>query len=218
MLAAEAAVMTEAEWLSSTDPEAMLRSLIGRYSAQKRRGGSPDFEKLRLFACACLRRIWDLLDEDHRRSVEMIENCAPSPKPGELLAARRVRRAAGNRASIEYDRVSRTVPRDRRACLRAWARNVASSAVWQAADKSPAKAANCHREVAQAAHSLQLAEGATSHGPDLGYIGYQLPADGELVAQAALLREVVGNPFIGSARAKAETQSQRKPKPDIPSS
>jgi hypothetical protein len=195
--------MTEAEWLSSTDPAAMLRSLVGRYSAQKRRGESPDFERLRLFACACLRRIWDLLDEDHRRSVEMIEDFARSPKPGGLLAARKVRRAAGNQASIEYDRLSRAVPRDRRACLRAWARNVASSAVWQAADKNPAKAATCHREVAQAVHSLQLADGASASGPDPGYIGYELPADGELVAQAALLREDVGNPFISGARAKA---------------
>jgi hypothetical protein len=188
--------MTEAEWLCSTDPVAMLRSLIGRYSAQKRRGESPDFERLRLFACACLRRIWDLLDDDHRRSVEMIEDYARSPKPGGLFAARRVRRAAGNQASIDYDRLSRALPRDRRACLRAWARNVASSAVWQAADKNPAKAANCHRQVAEAVHSIQLAEGATANGPDPGYIGYQLRPDGEMVAQAALLREIVGNSFV----------------------
>ena len=65
-----------------------------------------------------------------------------------------------------------------------------------AQEKNPAKAANCHREVAEAVHSIQLAEGATANGPDPGYIGYQLPPDGEVVAQAALLREVVGNPFI----------------------
>jgi hypothetical protein len=64
--------MTQSEWLRCTDPAAMLRSLISRYSAQKRRGESPDFERLRLFACACLRRIWHLLDDDDRRSVEMI--------------------------------------------------------------------------------------------------------------------------------------------------
>jgi hypothetical protein len=42
--------MTEAQWLTSTDPAAMLRSLVGRYSAQKRRGETPDLERLRLFA------------------------------------------------------------------------------------------------------------------------------------------------------------------------
>src|SRR5262249_60185825 len=107
-----------------------------------------------------------------RRSVEMIEDFARTPKPGGLLAARRTRRAAGNQASIEYDRVSRAVPRDRLACLRAWARNVASSAVWQAAEKNPATAANWHREVAQAGHSLLLAHGAAASGPDPGASGY----------------------------------------------
>jgi len=191
--------MTEAEWLSSTNPAAMLRSLIRRYSAQKRRGESPDFEKLRKFACACLRRIWPLLDDDHRRSVQMIEDFVRSPKPGALLAARRVRREAGNQANKEFYRLTRAIPRDRRVCLRSWARLVASSAVWQAADKNPAKAANCHCEVAQAVHSVRLADGATVSGPDPGFIGYELPAGGEMVAQAAILREVVGNPFVSNA-------------------
>jgi hypothetical protein len=187
--------MTEAQWLSSTDPAAMLRSLIGRYSALKRSGEAPNFETLRLFACACCRRVWDLLDDNHRRSVEMIEAYVRAPTPNGLRAARRVRWAAGNQKSVDYDRLSRAVPRDRSACLVAWARNIASSAVWQAADKNPAKAAKCHREVAQAVHSIRLAEGVSVNGPDPGYVGYQLPADGELVAQAALLREIVANPF-----------------------
>jgi hypothetical protein len=192
--------MTEAEWLTSTDPSAMLRSLVARYSAQSRRGLSPDFEKLRLFACACLRRIADLLDADQLRSVELLEQYARSPTPNGLLAARRIRRVAGNQASIEYDRVSRAVPRDRRACLIAWARNVASSAVWQAADKNPAKAANCHREVAQAVHSMRLADGAPTNTPDPGFIGYQLPPNEELVAQATILRQILGNPFVDVLR------------------
>jgi hypothetical protein len=199
--------MTEAQWLTSTDSAAMLRSLVGRYSAQARRGETPDFEKLRLFACACLRRIWNLLDEDHRRSVEMIESHVRAPTRDGLRAARKSRRGAGNQASIEYDRVSRAVPRDRRACLIAWGRNVAASAVWQAADQNPVRAANCHRQAAQAVHSIQLAEGATADGPDPGSVGYQLPKDGELVAQAALLREVVGNPFIGKMSVKAQGQT-----------
>jgi hypothetical protein len=187
--------MTEAEWLVSTDPAAMLRSLISRYAVQKRRGEMPNFERLRLFACACCRRVWDLLDKDHRRSVEMIEEYVRNPTPNGLRAARRVRWAAGNQASIDFEVLNRAPHRDRRAWLMAWARNVASSAVWQAAYKNPAKAANCHREVAQAVHSIRLAEGATASGPDPGYVGYHLPDDGELVAQAALLREIVGNPF-----------------------
>jgi hypothetical protein len=187
--------MTEAQWLSSSDPTAMLRSLTARYAALKRRGETPDIERLRLFACACCRRVWELLDDEHRKSVEMIEEYVRTPTRNGLRAARRVRWAAGNKTSNDYDRISRASPRDRRACLAAWARNIAASAVWQAADKSATKAACCHREVAQAVDSIRLSEGASANGPDPGYIGYELPPDGELVVQATLLREIVRNPF-----------------------
>ena len=57
--------MTETEWISCTDPEAMWVHLY--YSKSNSR-------KLSLFACACLRRIWHLLtDERCRRAVEVVE-------------------------------------------------------------------------------------------------------------------------------------------------
>lgn len=193
--------MTEDQWLTSNEPAAMLRSLIARYAAQKRRGETPEIERLRLFACACCRRVWELLDDEHRVSVAMIESYVRTPTPNGLRLARRARWAAGNKASNDNDRISRASPRDRRACLAAWARNIASSAVWEAADKNPARAANCHRSVAQAVHAVRLSEGASANGPDPGYIGYRLPYDGDLVAQAALLREIVGNPFTFESSA-----------------
>src|SRR5204863_9318179 len=49
--------MTEAEWLACDDPEEMLEHLG--------EGTSP--RKLRLFAVACCRRVWDRLDEESRR-------------------------------------------------------------------------------------------------------------------------------------------------------
>jgi hypothetical protein len=55
--------MTEAEWLAGTDPQGMLTSL--------RDTGKATDRKLRLFAAACCRRVWDLLGEG--RSHEAVE-------------------------------------------------------------------------------------------------------------------------------------------------
>jgi hypothetical protein len=59
--------VTEAEWLAATDLEPMLEFLKGRASGRK----------MRLFACACCRRIWHLLDEElFRRLVGASEEYA----------------------------------------------------------------------------------------------------------------------------------------------
>src|ERR1700679_2399155 len=57
--------MTEAEWLTSTDPAAMLRWVAEPYSILSQcidyiiPVERPSDRKLRLFACACCRQVWD---------------------------------------------------------------------------------------------------------------------------------------------------------------
>src|SRR5262245_28414862 len=54
--------MTEGEWVASRDPEAMLRFLRGKVSERK----------LRLFACACCRRVWSLMTDERSRNGVMV--------------------------------------------------------------------------------------------------------------------------------------------------
>src|SRR4051794_28004462 len=72
--------MTEQEWLECTDPDAMLLFL----------GDNPSDRKLRLFGCACLRRVWRSLPEDsHRRAIETAERFADGLVTSEELEAAR---------------------------------------------------------------------------------------------------------------------------------
>jgi hypothetical protein len=82
--------MTEADWDRSTEPQKMLKAV--------RAGGRASKRKLRLFACACCRRIWHLLpDERSRRAVEVAERYADGRvKLQELLVAEQEARAAAH--------------------------------------------------------------------------------------------------------------------------
>lgn len=75
--------MFEARWLRCDEPEMMLRYLLGKTGDRK----------LRLFACACVRRVWPLLqDERSRLAVEVAEHYAD--RPGGLTQLRQVRSEA----------------------------------------------------------------------------------------------------------------------------
>jgi hypothetical protein len=107
--------MTEAEWLAATDPEPMLAFLHGKVSDRK----------LRLFACACCRSIWNLLREkNHQRAVEVAERYAD----GEVTPLQLEQ--AEHHANFRVGRVGRARHR----------RTQAAMAAWRVASGSPASA------------------------------------------------------------------------------
>jgi len=70
--------MTEAEWLVCSEPRPILDYLQGTASDRK----------LRLFGCACCRRIWHLLeDQRSRQAVEL--------RSGSRMVWRMIERAIG---------------------------------------------------------------------------------------------------------------------------
>jgi len=82
--------MTEAEWLKCTDPQPMLAFLRGKVSDRK----------LRLFAVACSRRMWDWIDVLGRAAVEAAEDFADGlAGPDELRAARLACQGTGGQSA-----------------------------------------------------------------------------------------------------------------------
>ena len=72
--------MAEVEWVNCTDPMPMLRFLPNRAIGRK----------LRLFTCACCRRVWPFLpDQRSREAVEVAERYADGMASDERLALAR---------------------------------------------------------------------------------------------------------------------------------
>ena len=66
--------MTKAEWVACTDPKPMLEFLCASRGESRRKRGR---RRLRLFACACLRGIRDLLRQDgSKQGLECAERFA----------------------------------------------------------------------------------------------------------------------------------------------
>jgi hypothetical protein len=79
--------MTETEWLACEDLDRMLEFLHGRVSDRK----------LRLFACACCRRLWPFIhDEKWRWAIEIVERHLDGEATEEELR--------GIEGTISYDR------------------------------------------------------------------------------------------------------------------
>jgi hypothetical protein len=106
--------MTASEWLTSSDPESMLKMILADASERQ----------LRLFACACARYHWS--DFDHARSREAIE---VTERFADGLATEREHQSASNAARAVAKAITWTIsegwynPRGRLSSLRALARD-----------------------------------------------------------------------------------------------
>src|SRR5262245_11023185 len=162
--------MTKAEWEACGDPDPMVRALpASRYQRE-----------LRLFAAACVRRVWYLLPAGCRAAVRASERFAEG-QIGESKLAAAVARA--EREALAAD------PGHREADARGYATSAAvdASSVW------PRTASNVLAATTCAASAVGFAAGDAVE--DSGYdAAFKAARVAELAAQADLLRGLVTRP------------------------
>jgi hypothetical protein len=193
--------VTESEWLASADPAAMLRLFVGTRGERGRSGMEaeppqpPLFpasdRKLRLFACACCRQVWDgapcprcggkgqVWDDDPRLGIfdnYRVEcpSCHGTGRVGDLVD-----------------------PRSRRAVEVAerYADGLATEAERLAADRESADAVRPYNDMSSPAWIAQASAGLST-ATELAWEVVRRPhAWLPPATQATLLREVFGNPF-----------------------
>ncbi len=163
--------MTELEWLTCTDPNSMLSFLRDKVSDRK----------LRLFACACCRRIWHLLgDEGSRRVVEVAERRAEGEASREEILAGMKQANVGHIQAIAA--MTSSGSRDQRGFR-------AKSAALYTLQPNTTSAVRI--TVKCAAEAMSFPQGGL-HDPS----ECSVPAlMAEKQAQVALLRDILGNPF-----------------------
>jgi hypothetical protein len=113
--------MTEKQWLACTDPRMMLEFLQGKASVRKQG----------LFAVACCRRIWNLMDCPIKQVVEVAERYADGSATDPELASSRAVASVVPSALVA-----------KRATMAAWLSTAtASGAAWKMTSRAASEAA-----------------------------------------------------------------------------
>ena len=148
--------MTEEEWLAATDPTPLLEFMRGKASDRK----------LRLIACACCRRVWNLLSNKHCRKALITAEAYADAKVSE----EKLRFAWGDA---------------RRAAQQEYRREIAAAeatAMWSVGEC-------CEANVIQ----MRLAVGSAARSE--AYPTESLLLSGIQAKQAVLVCDIIGNPF-----------------------
>jgi hypothetical protein len=162
--------VTEVEWLACEDPHRMLDFLGSRVSKRKRR----------LLAVACCRRICHLLeDEWTRRAVETAELFAD-----DLAGKKELDQACAKAWNLAAQNIVVDVGEDDGSLFAAGRVNPAYAAAALAAEKVPG---NVFVNTALAAAQVAMATGEFQSKKDACAVEYR--------CQAALIRDMFGNPF-----------------------
>lgn len=171
-------VMTETEWLACTEPEKMLE--FRRRKTSKR--------KLRLFACACCRRVWHFISDQRSRSAVLVaEQFADGLVDDVALET------AWTEAKLGYKAFKGKGPGPflqpshfaTAACVGVVSKNVGPAAV----DSGYGAASAVQMRARSDAHRETPADGQAVHLRDL------FAWESERKAQADLLRDIFGNPY-----------------------
>jgi hypothetical protein len=173
--------MTEAEWLAATNPEPMLKFL----TCIRRR-------KLTLFACACCRRVWDRVQLDESREVieiteRQVEGCVEASQWGQSLTK--------YRSALASARLTHSLMR------RMFAADDAAEVTSYLARRYDETAGSSPDGDERSAHHAHVAAFFTSRAAGEDTDATRIHA--EKIAQCAILRDVVGNPFRSSVVATA---------------
>jgi hypothetical protein len=170
--------MTEAEWVACRTPKSMLDCLVERSGEERLHSYA---RKLRLWACACVRRCWGLLgDESGRKAVVVAERFADGLADEQALDAARAAVEAAVQAmpAGPPDHWARYYSLDTPACL--VSRGVHPEALW--AEGEAVNLAGYYAGDPAVPHAVAAPEATAARFA-------------EDAVHSALLRDAFGNPF-----------------------